>query len=315
MSETTRPEKAELRSIVANACIATFGLVAGVVGTISLTDEVLIKYHGLVYAFLIVLVALAALVAVGDAMLQARGVLAEMEKTGAHLRDKVPLLVTFERRVETVTVSNDGDGIFESEHRVRYNGNDEHDITRLHFPILIDLQGGKDGEPGDNVLVESVQVDGLEEQVTGSYEPQERRQPMKATEGQEPVWQEYGVVRVPVELNRNKRIAEVHIRIKLKSIFKESAAGGDYVIIDIPYVTESLSIAVKAEDPKQAVRRRIANDSTIEATCEMMDLRDGIEESRQSPSIRLKSHQLRWETGTAKIGYRYRLWFHVSPRA
>ncbi len=287
-----------------NAIVAVLSLLAGFIVTLLATESVLDKYSKLIVALFIALTGLVFFFALTDLWEKIRDSRNEMDDKWRAI-DKVPSLVTFVDRTEKITVTDEGDGIFESHHIVEYTSDHKETIDQLHFPILLDLP--ERVEPGVNIEVLSISVEGTE-LPTDAYSTKEIRRAYQADTGTRIVPQEYGIVKVPVTLNDQRSRANISVTIKLKSIFK-ARASRDYVIVDIPYVTKKLSVRICAENDKDAIRSPIGE--RIEAICEMMDLKDKTEETYQLSNVSHGPKDIQWTTENAKIGYRYLLWFRV----
>jgi hypothetical protein len=302
------PKKAALtsRQTVTNIVISIASLICGFLLNVFATEAVLIKYNNIIISFITVLVGITIFLILMDLVNQIKETQQKIDED-SDILDKVASLVTFIERKETVTVTPEGDGIFEDRHTVRYTAEDDTRIEQLHFPIIIDIPGLTD-PPGSNVLVMAISVDGTQVP-TDAYIPKEIRHPCRTYDGRPQTPQEYGIVKVPVSLSKQKRQSVIIIKIRYKSIFKEFASS-DYVVVDIPYVTRNLSVRICAENSNCEVRAPAGAD-LIEATCEMMDLNDRFEAIRQSPKVSNGPKYIEWNTQDAKIGYRYIMRFRV----
>jgi hypothetical protein len=299
------------KQVRTNIYVAVFSAIATLIVPIYLSDTLLLQYKGLIIGLVVAAIGATSVLITVEALrqtLEASNKDAENWSTLA----KVPSLVTFVERTEKITVTDTGDGIFESLHRVEYNPDHNRTIDRLHFPVIIDLPE-KMEPPGCNIQVESIIVDG-EELPTDAYAAKEIRRAYESNPDGQKIPQEYGIVTVPVALNEQRRQAIVNLKIKYKSIFKNRSSK-DYVIVDIPYVTKHLAVRICAENTQLEVRGPIGKQ-IIDATCEMMDLTDSTEENYQLSNISNGPKDIQWTTRSAKIGYRYKLWFRVvDPKA
>jgi hypothetical protein len=297
---------------VTNVIIGLFSIVFGFLISVFINEALLIKYNNLIIGLIVLVFCAIALLYFTDTLEQVRDTHKEVEgdlnaiDDKWNALDKVPSLVTFLERTDTIKVTDAGDGIFESFYQVEYNSDDDAGIHHLHFPVILDLVGMEE-ESGGNVEVQSILVDGVRKSTHDAYSAREIRKPHNPNRGTLP--QEYGIVNVPVELNSQHKRAAIILKVKYKSIFK-SHRTGDYVIVDIPYVTKELNVSIHAENNNSEVVPS-PGPHTIEAKCEMMELEDRIEEIHQLPNVSNKPKSIEWHTKNAKIGYRYRLHFQV----
>lgn len=284
--------------------------------------EMLDKYSILFSVFIAVSFALLMLVGMFELFLEVReerrgkaAILQRLENRDS-LQKSVSTLVTFVERREKITVTDDGDGIFDCTYRVVYDPGDDANsqsgfVENLHFPVVIDLPSEQE-TAGANVHVRSIQVDEDQIPVDGRYVPQElRRRITPDKDGPTSPAQEYGVVIVPVSMSASRSERRVRIVTEYKSIFK-ARFSQDYVIVDIPYLTRSLEVTICAGDPDSAIWPP-ARASVLEATCEMMDLSDVSEALEQSRNLSRENHGIKWTTTRSKIGYRYKIYFKVIP--
>jgi hypothetical protein len=304
------------RGYLISASTALVGLICGYLISVFVDPKLLIAYN---YSIVVgIASAIGAIVILWstDIHLQARETRKAIDSNLKEIRgrlntlDTVPSLVSFLQRSDTIWVTDTYDGIFEWVFLVEYNSDADKGIHYLNFPVIADV-AGKEGQAGDNVEVQSINVRGEPKSCYGVYTVKEIRTPHPF--GGADVSQQYGIVKVPVELNSQLKQAAITLKIKYKSIFKKIATG-DYVIVDIPYVTNDLKVIIQAENSKRVVAESTGQE-VIEAYCEMMAMRDYIEESHQLPRVSTRPKSIEWNTKNAKIGYRYRLHFRVVDDA
>jgi hypothetical protein len=298
------------KSLYAVAAAGLATALLGVIAPLIFDNTILVK---LTYIVIILTILLLGII-VGATCLGIFFQAQDMMKHVEDLRDRVSPLVTFAKRSEIITVTDDGDGIFDCTHVVEYNPHDDDRddwvIEQLHFPVLIDLPSGN-AKAGANVEQLSITVDG-NPIAQGAYVPQESRVPY-SNGSNASLLREYGIVQVPVRLSINNRTVRIHTKIKYKSIFKDRYTS-DYVIVDIPHVTRKLSVTIRAANNSKRIVP--APGDALTATCQMMDLKDRVEEIKQSAFIEADhAKEIVWSTENAKIGYRYALRFKVADQA
>jgi hypothetical protein len=226
--------------------------------------------------------------------------------------EKVPSLVIFKKRSDAITVYPNGDALFEYSHTVAIESDQVKPI--LHFPVLVDLDQ-KATEFGRRVQLEDIIVNNVRIPTHGAYTSKEVRHPNPCLPNN-PVPTEYGVVSVPVKLGQGYNECDLVMRFRLKGVFTNSSVR-DYVIVDIPYMTEELEVRIMPQDANESVILLERMDDArlfIDAYGEMMDMYDHRESLMQSESIRHKNEVIVWRTSMAKLGYRYKLWFRIAKR-
>ncbi len=309
-SEQQQPPEGTLKSRqgLTSAAFSIGSLVLGVVSTIVAgSDKVLISYRGLISGFVLVLLGCIIAGILFQILLDIKHNLRQMSMVGQNVVNKVPFLVVFTYRHESISVSDDGDGVFECRHRVEYNGTLGNGIGTLNFPVIFDLKDPT-AAPGSWIEVQSLTIDGKPNSTHGIYKAQEKRTVYSGEGGQTSGHtREYGIIQVPVNLNINNRYSEIHFRLLFKGVF-DGSDHGDYVIVDIPYLTNSLVIRIHSSQSGSYIGRAVGKQN-VEANCEMMELEDLVEGNFQSQNVRESQAYIEWRTDRAKIGYRYSLWF------
>jgi hypothetical protein len=92
-----------------------------------------------------------------------------------------------------------------------------------------------------------------------------------------------------------------------------NSAFGDYVIVDIPYLTEALEVEIKSANTAKRVllARKDEKGQTIDAYGEMMDMYDHHESQFQTDRAKQVNDMVIWESEDPKLGYRYWIWFRT----
>jgi hypothetical protein len=216
----------------------------------------------------------------------------------------VPTYVVFKRRVDTLAVEPDGDAVLTWEFEL--TANSHRHITELTFSIYAELP--PDRPPAPAVVVQAIEVNGQPRGTDGAYQLAEKRIPMdRRLEHQKEI--EFGLIRVPVDLERGHEACSVKVVMRHAKVYPRPF---DVVpmFIEIPYLTEDLRVIVQTEG--YAVRRPLGGGPTIAAMSSLMHTEDMEEASIQSGRCMQRGTQLVWETDCPKLGYHYKLFFHLE---
>lgn len=301
------------------------GLLATVIGfllsILGANSDVLVKYSDVFKMFVGSVLALFVLAMLYQLISDLRDEARKLRETAiraenaSRLSNNVSTLVTFVDRRENILVRNDGSGVFECTYVVAYSpqpGAAHNGVVKhLHFPVILDIPD-EQSSSGRNVTLHSLKVDGQAVPVADAYVPQElRRRLALRPDGVAPLPQEYGFITAPVSLSASNRQHRIEILIEYKDIFNAHRTG-DYIVVDIPYLTRDLLVRVRAEDKACAVRPQVKGPLLC-AIGEMMDLQDDFEGESQASAIVQAGKTLEWRTSSAKIGYRYMIQFRIVP--
>src|SRR5664280_1742992 len=207
------------------------------------------------------------------------------------VRRAVPRYVTFSRRSDTLLLGQSGDAdlIWEFE----LSSRSEDAITELTFPIFAETL--ESTQPWTSIRIDSIEVNGQSQQVKDAYRHVERRLPPDDAR----YLVEYGLLRVPVELERGRDKCDIRVRVHFVGVFPKSDTLETF-FVDIPYLTESLSVVIRSK--AGAVRRSPLAERTLSAMSEVMEVPDPVESGHQERFCRQDGLMLTWRTNDPKLG-------------
>ena len=113
---------------------------------------------------------------------------------------------------------------------------------------------------------------------------------------------EQGCVHVP--LYSSARKGEI-IRLKIILLFKDMFCeyrSNEFVIVDIPYITENMSLVVKPQSNSKRIEVTNNYFNVHEMNGENTDVE---EQAKQRKNCLPDSNSLKWKTKYPKLGYRY----------
>jgi hypothetical protein len=218
----------------------------------------------------------------------------------------IPTFVTFRRREDSLVINDNGDGVLTWEFELASSPDES--ITELNFPIFGEIS--PETRAGEWVEIELIEVNEQTQEIVDAYRTVERRYSVDEAGEMSATIVEYGLLRVPVELERGRDICRVRVRMRFLGVFPLMYSKETF-FIDIPYITERLRVAIAAEG--RAVRRSPrAGGSTLVAMSGLMNTVDPQETNRQNSLCRQSGPALMWETDAPKLGYRYNIYFRVE---
>ena len=221
-------------------------------------------------------------------------------------RRSVPTLVTFRNREDTLTVEPSGDGLLAWSFELVANSL-EH-IVELTFPIYVEVPA--DDPPPQPITVEQIEVNGRRRSITDVYKPIEKRHPLDRPTDERVVI-EYGLLRVPVELEAGRRFCRVRVTMRLAKAYLHQFRL-DPLFIEIPYVTEKLCVRVRSRGLSVRPRPEEAGGPTVMAMSSQMHTFDPTDSTKQSNLCKEHGGELLWETDSPKLGYQYKVFFRVE---
>ena len=216
------------------------------------------------------------------------------------LTNTTPTFVSFTSREDLLTLRASGDATLEWHFELSVP--QDILIPNLPIPIYTEIDGSGDYD-WDRISLESVEVNG-EVQNGGQLSRQELR---LAQVQDRPSFQRW-VLNVPVDLGKGKESCSLKILLTLRGVFPR-AGDIETFYVDIPYLTESLTVTVCA--PECRVREPI-EIGAIHAASASMEAEDAREAVSQSEKCRAVGPALVWKTAAPKMGYRYMLRFRVE---
>jgi hypothetical protein len=218
----------------------------------------------------------------------------------------VPTLVTFKSREDTLLVESTGDGWLTWDFHLEAAVPDH--ASELTFPVYVELEAAK--MPPEPIRVERLEVNGRRRPTADVYKRIERRQPQDRPRAEEMLI-EYGLLRVPVELEPGNRSCHVQVTTKLIGAYSHLFQS-DPLFIEIPYITEKLRVKIYS---RGLTVRRISPElggPWVIAMSSQMHTFDPEDSSRQSRLCVERAGELLWETDSPKLGYQYKVHFRVE---
>jgi hypothetical protein len=228
----------------------------------------------------------------------------------------VPQFIRMTERIDTFTLLDDLKSI-----RLGWYFRIDTDLLSpladIFFPINADIyQSEADyvGNKSSVISVESVKVNGEEQGGTAAYSPLRlsRSHPLASLA---PLG-EHGILKVRVNLSQGRQVGlEITISMLIQDAFQKSLEK-EFVIVDIPFLTESLEVSVNAPRGYKVVR---ASPFTLQATAREMYEMDEEETTQQNKLLTVDKTSLVWRCGITtkppKLGYRYLLYYKVIKDA
>jgi hypothetical protein len=300
-----RPEARQARyALIASILSLALSAALGLIGEARGLNNSRYAVPGL-YVLMVLLLALVATYVLGAYLSDLRRTAQSLEAVEV-LRKAIPTLVTFKRREDTLVVHPNGDGVLTWEFELASNPDES--ISELTFPIYAEVSS--ENPPPAPITVLLIEVDGRPRGIADAYSLVEERIPKDRTDAPSEII-EYGLLRVPVDLERGRDSCHVRVQIKFASVFRHLFSR-DPMFVDIPYLTERLTVSVNSTG--YAVRRSpLAPDgNTVVAMSAMMHTVDQAETSFQTSLSRQRGSALVWETDAPKLGYSYKFWFRLE---
>ena len=269
---------------------------------------------------IIVLASMSLLVLIGSSFVLQYVRAAQEIRSDEILRDSVPTLIRFRSRSDTFTIEPSGHislrWQFEIDKGLRQGW------KLFEFPIITDDRGFGEDEDEDesapaptfSLKVQSVAVDGKDMTRSSVLQFEERRS-LVATKRH----LDYSRLSIPVRLEEGKSRAKLDIKLIFEK--KVTKAGElEFVVVDIPYVTEKLQVAVRHADARCSIVPPVntlgeVDDRPILASFAMMGFTDSWETELEADNLVAESGMLIWTTNAPKLGYRYRIKFRVINNA
>ncbi len=217
----------------------------------------------------------------------------------------IPRYVTFKKRLDVLTVQRNGDATLEWHFVLESRPEDS--ISELSFPCFAETAPGK--PEWTAISVASIRVNGVDQTTVDTFTPVERRIQVVGARGPQLI--EYGLLRVPVQLEDGRRRSEVKVVLDLSDVFPASDRLETFYV-DIPYITEELRVVVRGKDVP-ALRSPHAPHA-VTAESGLMTTNDPTEAIKQSPLCRQVGDELIWETTSPKMSYRYKVSFRLDRR-
>jgi hypothetical protein len=299
------------RSSISSALIASLLSVGATLLAVLFTEVQLPesrKYATfVVFSFFVVTLVALSLVYIAAYVADLRAARDELE-TGRVIKESIPTLVSFRRRTEILEVSAAGDGVltwsFDLESEL------EASIPILTFPILAETDPSR--PRWKSINVDHIKVNGVEQDTSDTFRPAEERTLLTDTEGlsRKVPMIEYGLLNVPVELERGRRSSQVEVNMHMNGVFPE-VRKVEVFFVDIPYITTELVVTIRS--PDGPVRRAPElSGRTLLAVSSLMDVPDWAETTRQDSRCQQVGDTLVWRAQIPKLGYRYKVYFSIG---
>jgi hypothetical protein len=260
-----------------------------------------------VFSFFIATLVILTLVYLGAYLADLQAARAEVESSKV-IRDSFPTLVSFRRRTEVLEVSAAGDGVLTWDFDLESDL--EESVPILTFPVLAETDPSR--QRWTSISIDHIRVNGIEQDASAAFRPAEERILVRDMEGlsRNVPMIEYGLLHVPVELERGRRSSQVEVKMQMKGLFRE-ARKMEVLFIDIPYFTRDLIVTIRS--PDGPVRRSPElSGRTVLALSGLMDTADWAETARQDSQCQQVGDTLVWKAQTPKLGYRYKLYFRLE---
>ncbi len=183
-------------------------------------------------------------------------------------------------------------------------------IARVLFPITFE-RAQDPSCPVVPISVTRLRVNGKEKVAKGAY----KRRQTRFIEGHNELVMEDGLVEIPVDLGFGTEECSVQIEMKVYCAFPKCRER-EYVVVDIPYLTEHLTVKILCESKLCA--KGVARDhgeEVLEASNIFMETFDIHETKIQHINVTLLDDQVIWRTAYPKLGYRYKVWFRIEGLA
>ncbi len=260
---------------------------------------------------IIFLASLALLVTIGGSFVLQYVAASEGVVSDQILMDSVPTLVRFRSRSDVFTIDSCGRVALNWEFEVEKGSRQR--WTTLEFPVLAESRQVDDVEDEQRavpVSVRQVMVDSDNMTNTAVLRFEERRSLVDSSRNLD-----YGRLSVPVRLEEGRSRAKLQIELVFDVLSKTNAMI-DYVIIDVPYVTDELHVEVRHQDASCSIAPPVSTSGEVDerpvlATSAVMGFTDSWETELESDNLVAESGRLIWKTHAPKLGYRYRLNFRV----
>ncbi len=221
------------------------------------------------------------------------------------IKKSVPSVLVMERRRDRFLIQKDFSGILDLHFEIKTNL--EEPVRDIPFPIYAEKRRSKQSTSPVRLL--SLSVDGREESTNDRYYPKEIRHPFAKKKGGTNVM-EYGLLMVPVRLQKGAGQCTIDISLKLEGSFP-NISKKEFVIIEVPYITKKLEVVLEAED-ELAIKRISGSDQTIIATPSNTDFKDQRESFEQNVNWRNIGGRIEWVCKYPKIGYSYIIYFKTE---
>jgi hypothetical protein len=223
----------------------------------------------------------------------------------------VPTFIMFRRRVDTFSVERDGDAMLTWDFELSSSLGAS--LTELNFPIVAEYEDVIIREESPLVVAEYVETNGERQDASDAYRVMERHALLSDKGVPTRRLTEHALLRVPIALEDDSSVCRVRVTLRFCQLFR-MPQDRKWLIIDVPYSTERLTVTINS--PGQTVRRDLRQGGvTLAAAASLLNTTDVVETSKQNQLCRQIGSSIVWETESAKIGYRYRLFFQLESFA
>ncbi|HBV95881.1 MAG: hypothetical protein JL50_04490 [Peptococcaceae bacterium BICA1-7] len=218
----------------------------------------------------------------------------------------IPSFIHFRRRIDHFIVLKNGDGRLNWTFDIEKNT--ENPISYMNIPILCEHLRGEMNPSVKSIIIEKLMVNNDVYDVT--YLPQFIRYPFNENISScRPT--EIGCIRTPVNLPKGKSKASIKFTLLLKNVFSEAEIK-EFVVVDIPYITEKLTVVVTHESDSCKIIPVYNNGHLIDAYSDHNLNIDMDEVAEQNKNIKSSNGTIVWKTGLPKLGYSYQINFQVK---
>lgn len=205
----------------------------------------------------------------------------------------LPRLFVFKDRVDEFTVFDNGNAELEMNLKLE---KETDNIEFINLPVMCERKDNNTSMDFVSVTVKELCFNG-EKRNNATYELKSincGRENDRALE--------QGCVHVP--LYSSARKGEI-IRLKIILLFKDMFCeyrSNEFVIVDIPYITENMSLVVKPQSNSKRIEVTNNYFNVHEMNGENTDVE---EQAKQRKNCLPDSNSLKWKTKYPKLGYRY----------
>ena len=206
----------------------------------------------------------------------------------------LPRLFVFKNRIDKFTVFDNGNAELEMD--LKLEKETDNNIEFINLPVMCERKDNNTSMDFVSVTVKELCFNG-EKRNNATYELKSincGRENDRALE--------QGCVHVP--LYSSARKGEI-IRLKITLLFKDMFCeyrSNEFVIVDIPYITENMSLVVKPQSNNKRIEVTNNYFNVHEMNGENTDVE---EQAKQRKNCLPDSNSLKWKTKYPKLGYRY----------
>ncbi len=230
------------------------------------------------------------------------------------IREAIPFHIVVVSREDTLVIDDNGDGTLDWVFSIKVN--DAEKCQSLDLQILSEcfelLEPGGEKKYAGNIKITRIVVAGNEvRRPHGYYRTHEIRHPDDISAQKRPM--EFGILSVPLNYEeiRLASVSKVTITMVMKGTFRDATSqAGDYFLVDIPQLTESLKVEIRTASAGSEVQSNLSEDK-LSVRMGYGGTLDRAEMFHQLEKIKQRAGALVWQSAFPKLGYHYRLSFRI----